>query len=296
MEGAPAGGGGRGEVVALQEHLGVGCKENAVGRKRWISSFSLLRTPYSLLSEFCSTMGDHRLRVVNQPLLCYIHLPHIIHLSVMSIPIVAVWKKEWNDPSFRRQTLITMPVLLAVLFTLARFLEFAEQRAGATLPDPVLVLFTPIDVTWLTFGLIYVGLVVGIGYLLRRPRYLLLAIQSYVVMVLFRIVAMYLLPLDPPASLIPLADPLVEYFGTGKVLTKDLFFSGHTATLFILFLAAPGRWVKAVFLTCTISVAVCVLVQHVHYSIDVFAGPVFAFTAYQLVMRFRRDLPASSPK
>ncbi len=49
--------------------------------------------------------------------------------------------------------------------------------------DPVLALFTPHDVTWLTFLLIYAGLLGAIAILMRDPRRLLLAIHTYIIMV-----------------------------------------------------------------------------------------------------------------
>ncbi|MGB2958557.1 MAG: phosphatase PAP2-related protein, partial [Bacteroidota bacterium] len=116
------------------------------------------------------------------------------------------------------------------------------------------------------------------------------ALQSYVVMVGIRMVAMSLVPLEPPPTMISLTDPTVEYLGTGTLLTKDLFFSGHTSTLFLLFLSAQIRWQKGMFLVCFVVVAVCVLIQHVHYTIDVFAAPFFAYGAYRLVVLGRRPL------
>jgi hypothetical protein len=251
--------------------------------------FYLLHTSYYLLIVL---YVPTKAFVVNHPALCYISLsPYSTH--AMPNPIVPTWKHEWSDPSFRRQTVITIPFLLIVLFTLARFLDIVEARPGVVLPDPILRFFTPRDVTWLTFGLIYVGIIVGVGYLIRHPRYLLLALQSYMVMVVLRIIAMFLLPLEPPLTMIPLADPFVEYFGTGALLTKDLFFSGHTSTLFILFLSTPDRRVKSIFLICTVTVALCVLLQHVHYSIDVFAAPVFGYAAYRIVLQVRKDLQSA---
>ena len=177
--------------------------------------------------------------------------------------------------------------MVAVLAVLASFLTAVERRAGVVLPDPLLASFAPLDLTWLTFALIYLGLLVAIGVLSRRPPLLLTAVQGYVVMVIIRMIAMYLVPLEPPPTMIALVDPTVETFGTGTTLTKDLFFSGHTSTLFLLFLVAPGRVWKAVFLTCTLTVAAAVVLQHVHYAIDVFAAPFFAFGALGLVKWIR---------
>lgn len=199
--------------------------------------------------------------------------------------ISASWRAAWVQREFRIQAMITAPALVVVLIVLSRFLARNEGRPGVVLPDPVLVLFQPADVTWLTFGLIYLGIVLAIITLLRHPSLLLLVVQSYVIMVIFRMVAMSLVPLEPPPAMLPLKDPLVEYIGTGTLLTKDLFFSGHTSTLFLLFLALPPGRVKAVFLLCTVVVAACVVLQHVHYTIDVVAAPFFAFGAFTIAKR-----------
>jgi hypothetical protein len=183
---------------------------------------------------------------------------------------------------------LTVPALVAVLALLARFLVFAEARPGVVLPDPVLALLAPRDLTWLTFGLIYLGLALGVARLSIEPRALVLALQAYVAMVLFRIAAMAVTPLAAPPGMIPLHDPLVRLFGPGTLLTKDLFFSGHTSTLFLLALAVPGRRSKVPFFFCTAAVGVSVLWQHVHYTVDVLAAPLFAYASFRLAAALDR--------
>jgi len=177
------------------------------------------------------------------------------------------------------RVLVTAPALAIMLFLLTRFLLWVETRPGIVLDDPVLRTFAPIDVNWITFAIIYGGVTAGVVFLSRYPERFVLAFQSYVIMVAFRIIAMALVPLDPPATPFPLLDPFVETFGTGAQLTKDLFFSGHTATLFLLFMVMPSKLTRILFFLCVLSVALCVLVQHVHYTIDVFAAPLFAYAA-----------------
>jgi hypothetical protein len=161
-----------------------------------------------------------------------------------------------------------------------------ERRPGAILPDPVLALLAPRDVTWPVFTLIYVGILLAVFLLVRTPVRLLLGVQAYVLMALLRIVVMWATPLDPPPGMIVLEDPLVQLFGgAAKPLTRDLFFSGHTSTMFLLFLAVPGRAAKAFFLACTASVAFLVLVQHVHYAVDVLAAPAFAYAAWRIARK-----------
>lgn len=194
-------------------------------------------------------------------------------------------KGGWQDKSLRLQLLFTIIVLASVLFALTNFLIFVEERQGVTLQDPLLNLFEARDVTWLTFIVIYAGVAFALVLLVRNPQALLLALRTYAIMVIFRMIAMYLLPLDPPSGMIPLVDPFVEYFGTGKTLSKDLFFSGHTATLFILYLTSERKAFRLIFLLLTIAVAACVIIQHVHYSIDVFAAPFFAYAAYVTALK-----------
>ena len=194
------------------------------------------------------------------------------------------WAEAWRDSRFRLRLLLTLPALVGVLALLTRFLDRVESRPGVTLPDPVLALFPARDVTWLTFGLIYFGVLFGLARLAAEPRRLVVALQAYVAMVLLRIAVMGVVPLEPPPGMIPLHDPLVRLFGPGRLLTRDLFFSGHTATLFLLALAVPGRRSKALFLLCTAAVGGCVLWQHVHYTVDVLVAPFFAYASYRIVV------------
>jgi hypothetical protein len=113
-----------------------------------------------------------------------------------------------------------------------------------------------------------------------------MAIQGYAVMVVMRIAAMWLVPLEPPQGMISLKDPFVEVFGgMAATLNKDLFFSGHASTLFLLFLTMTGAASRRIFFGCTIAVACCVLLQHAHYSIDVVVAFPFAYAAYRIVRR-----------
>lgn len=199
-----------------------------------------------------------------------------------------IWKTYLSEKKNQLNTILTLIVLALVLFFLPPFLQFIEQRPGFSFEDPVLMFFNPTDLTWFTFALIYAGLIIAVIHLAKKPSYLVLAMKTYAITVMFRIAAMYLLPLEPPQTMIPLNDPFVQFFGSGEVLTKDLFFSGHTSTLFILFLSVQKRMLKYVFLIFTTLVALCVVMQHVHYSIDVLAAPFFAFTSYKIAQSLEK--------
>lgn len=201
-------------------------------------------------------------------------IPHLNKLSDQ-------WRTAWHDLTFRWQFIITASGLIGIIFVLGVFLNLIEKRPGAVLTDPLLHLFKPVDLTWLTFTLIYLSVIVALSTLIFEPQRLLIAIRTYIFLAGFRILSMYLIPLDPPQMLIPLTDPFVESMSS-STLTRDLFFSGHTSTLFLLYLTAGNAVLRVFFLVCTILVGIFVLVQHVHYTIDVLAAPFYSYACYRM--------------
>ena len=202
--------------------------------------------------------------------------------------ILQHWKVFFRQRSKIYETVFSLFALAVLLILYTHFLNYVESRSGFSFDDPILRLFRPIDLTWLIFGLIYISLAAGIFYLAKDPNKFLLAVQLYSLIVIVRIIAMFLLPLNPPENIIILSDPLVEFFGSGKTLTKDLFFSGHTATLFMLGLVTAGR-TRIIFYTAAFLIAVSLLLQHVHYSIDVFASIIFVYAVYKFYSSIRKS-------
>ncbi|MEO8398406.1 MAG: phosphatase PAP2-related protein [Ignavibacteriaceae bacterium] len=197
--------------------------------------------------------------------------------------LIVIWKENFKTKNFKAEFFFTIISLVVLLFLFTRFLIFVEGRNGVAFNDPFLSLFNPIDTNLLTFGLIYISIFTGIFSLLKTPPNLVLALQAYVLMLIFRTLAMYSLPLDSPPTMIPLVDPIVKYLGTGIMPNKDFFFSGHTATLFLLFLVSEKKIFKVIFLICTIIVGFSVILQHTHYTVDVLAAPFFSYGAYRIV-------------
>ncbi|MDL1892918.1 hypothetical protein FBQ87_08510 [Sphingobacteriales bacterium CHB3] len=208
--------------------------------------------------------------------------------------MLTVWRNAFRNSAFRLQFMISVILLVAILNAFTRFLEWVELRDGAVLADPLLAMITPRDFTWVTFGIIYAGLVLAIVYLAKRPERLLLAVQAYILMLVVRTFMMYLAPLNPSPGLIVLQDPLVEFAGDGNAPTKDLFFSGHTSTMFLLSLVISHGWMKRVYLLFTILVAVCVVWQHVHYVIDVLVAPFVAYACYRVALQFQQKILGDS--
>ena len=197
--------------------------------------------------------------------------------------VSTAWREAWADKWLRAHLVATPFCLVLTLRALAAFLLWVEKRPGVRLSDPLLAAFEPRDCTWLVFALIYAALAVGLAVLAAHPKALVVAVQAYIIMILSRMCAMYVTALDAPPDMIPLRDPIIEIFGTGRLLTRDLFFSGHTSTIFLVLLAVPDRRFKPLLLACTLAVATGLLRQHVHYTIDVLVAPLFAFASHRAV-------------
>lgn len=200
------------------------------------------------------------------------------------------WKSFLKNKKNLNEFIITAVVVTAVIIAFSHFLDFIEHREGVVLNDPILNAFTPIDLTWFTFVLIYLSLIIFVVTTFNKPDRLLIAFQAYGLMLIFRAIAMYLTPFDAPTTLILLNDPFVQFFAKGDILTKDLFFSGHTGTLFLVFLLAENKTLKTIFLILTILVGAAVLLQHVHYSVDVFVAPFVAFGAYKIIKKIHSKI------
>src|SRR5512143_3122990 len=95
-----------------------------------------------------------------------------------SLPLAAraqdaagAWAEAWRSTSFRAHVVATPIALAATLDLLGHVLPWVESRSNvAPLADPVLAMLAPRDLTWLTFTLIYAGLIVGLVRLVGRPR------------------------------------------------------------------------------------------------------------------------------
>jgi hypothetical protein len=200
------------------------------------------------------------------------------------------WREFFNNKGNLVEFAATLAFITAALFIYSDFLDFNESRGGVTLSDPFLDKLPVINLTWIIFTFIYFPLLLAIIRFSIQPEKIMMALQAYGIMVLFRIAAMYSLPLNPPEGMIILRDPFVEFFGPSRIMVRDLFFSGHTATLFLIYLISAKNWTKLFYLGSTIIVAASLLFQHVHYTIDVLAAPFFAFAAYYIARSIREKV------
>lgn len=204
----------------------------------------------------------------------------------MSTEPALSWTDALRSRRFILLTVGTLVFLVGALLSLNTYLQFNEQRAGVRLADPVLARLPAVELSWAIFAMIYGSLIATVANLARQPRLLLIALQAYALLALIRIGMMYTIPLEAPAGMIMLVDPLVRVFGGGENWAKDLFFSGHTSTTFLCALSARSRAIRLACFAACATVAGLVLLQHVHYTIDVLVAPFVAYGSLRMAHHF----------
>ncbi len=190
------------------------------------------------------------------------------------------WREWIRRPRFRLALIAGLVLIGTILAFLPSFFQYIEKRPGKMLEDALLDRLPARDVSIPIFAALWGMAILFVVRSVRQPLFFLNMLLGFVLLFGLRILSMSLVPLDPPPGLIPLVDPISNSFYGENFITKDLFFSGHTASVCLFFFGLRKRGDKILaFLSCLI-VGVGVLVQHVHYTVDVVAAPIFTWLCY----------------
>ena len=189
------------------------------------------------------------------------------------------WSEAWQLRRFRNKTFVALALVAIILILLPSFFAFIEKRDGMVLQDFVLDRLPAMDVSIPTFIIIWSVVLLVFYRIYYNPSIFLVIAYGFILMCLCRVLTISLIPLNPPPGLIVLKDPIanIAYGGNGIFITKDLFYSGHTGNMFLFFLCLQHKWDKIIALVASFLVGILVMVQHIHYSIDVFAAFIFTY-------------------
>jgi hypothetical protein len=204
----------------------------------------------------------------------------------ISLTIKNRWKQACDTSPKLIRLLSGSAVLFTILSILPHFFAGIEKRQGIVLNDWVLAAVTPHNVSALIFIVIW-----GMGLLILcraifKPEIYITYVWALIFVSIIRMITISLFALDPPTGLIPLVDPLTGLFYGGANITKDLFFSGHIATVTLIFLCLEKRNDKIVAFFSILVIAALLIIQHIHYTIDILASPVITYTCYRLTKRW----------
>jgi len=157
---------------------------------------------------------------------------------------------------------------------------YVHTMKGVKVPDLILDLFDPIDLSFLfIYG--YVALIASMFLypLLFRMRMLHVVAFQFSLLLIVRSVFMIFTHLETPAGAVSVNYP---WFFRSLYFENDMFFSGHTAMTFLGFYLFRRSWLRYVFLVGSIVMGIVVLAMHVHYSIDVLAAFFVTYGSYRI--------------
>ena len=207
----------------------------------------------------------------------------------MPITILAELREEWQDAWqsawYRKRVIGGLALVIVILSLFPFFFQTIEKRSGYQLADPLLGWLHPHNVSIAIFVIIWAISLLGVLRAAQDPYMFLTFVWAYALLSVMRTLAITLVPLDPPVGLVGLVDPISNFFYGEKFVTRDLFFSGHTSSVFLIFLCLPGKMDRSLALVATVAVGYLLLVQHVHYTLDVLGAFVFGWLAFWTVRR-----------
>lgn len=195
------------------------------------------------------------------------------------------WKTVWQDKSFRYKLFTGIFLITIILISYPFFFQYIEKRKGFLFNDRVLSIIPAYDVYIPIFFFIWSSAFLLSIAAIKDPQILLTFLTSYIFLSLVRATSIFLFPLETPPGIIALIDPLSNHFYGVPFITKDLFFSGHVSTLFLMYLCHTKKSFKFYTLISCFCVSILVLVQHIHYSIDVLFAFPFASICYKIAKK-----------
>ena len=170
------------------------------------------------------------------------------------------WTAAWQDSRFRWQLILAIAVFAIFPWKADDYFQWIQQREGIVLQDFILAAIPARNVSIPIFAIIYLSVIYLIVRIIRQPK---------------------------QHGLVDLHDPIAELFSYGEnvAITKDLFFSGHTATMVFVCYFLPKGIERQWAMGLTGLLIALLLIQHVHYSVDVLAAPLATWVAIRLAKR-----------
>lgn len=196
------------------------------------------------------------------------------------------WTSAWSESLFKQKLLFAIAILLCLTPVFPVFYQYIETRQGYVYNDWLLNIIPATDVSIPIFTITWGMALFSLIRVVQSPSSLLNLMYGIIVLNISRFITISLVPLNPPNGLIDIWDPITDLFYGATYITKDLFYSGHTATQFLFFLILQKKSDKRLALITTTLMGMLVLLQHVHYTVDVIFAPPLTYLCYILAKKF----------
>ncbi|PZP51140.1 MAG: hypothetical protein DI598_03965 [Pseudopedobacter saltans] len=197
--------------------------------------------------------------------------------------IAIEWQLALRASQYKTALFVGLLIFGSLVMCLPAFFHVIQQRSGHQINDFLVNSLPSIDLSIPIFVVLWSVISLAVLRSLQNPQQFLTTLYAIIFLLLFRFLSITLVALEPPVGLIPIMDPVSNLtYGHADFITKDLFFSGHTSSMFLSFLCLSRKPEKTFALVATFVIAIFVLIQHVHYTIDVLAAPFFTYLSYRL--------------
>ena len=205
--------------------------------------------------------------------------------------IKEIWVEALQTTETRSKILLASILTIVILASMPFFFGQIEKRNGIVLNDWVLAYLPAHNVSLVIFAIIWSMGILVVSRALYDPNIYIKYAWTLFFVNLSRMITIAAFALDPPHGMVHLIDPITGIFYGNAVITKDLFYSGHTSTMMLIFLCVDKRSDKIVAFCALVAVIVLLLIQHIHYTIDVLAAPVFVYIIYRITCYFLKLSP-----
>ncbi len=197
------------------------------------------------------------------------------------------WIDAWNHKAFRMNFIFGLVLLtIAMIFTSFFFNHIQDNKEGVVLNDWLLQRLPAMDVSAYIVILMFSAACLFAFRGIPNPNMLITFLFAMILQLTLRMITISITGFMAPVGLIVLRDPMGSMLYQNRFITRDLFYSGHTALLCLFYLCSFKKPDRFYLLFVAVSVAILLLIQHVHYTLDVVCAPIFAFACFWTAKKF----------
>ncbi len=197
-------------------------------------------------------------------------------------------KDEWHGVHYKWWIYTLIGVLAGLVVSYHFYTRLgwvADQRALPTGSDWLLRRLPVVDVlpvlSWGWFGLHIFAAGAAALYYPRRMPFLIFMLSVFL---FIRTAFVFLSPIGHPTGMLDMSkmDWIFAKIMGAWTFNNEFVFSGHTGIPFLFYLFFETRGLKTIMLAGSITMAVCVLLSHNHYTVDVLAAYLVSYSIYKL--------------
>ena len=198
--------------------------------------------------------------------------------------------------SEHRRSLFEAFALLAVAYVVEHFANiyafaYMSRPTSNHVGDLFLDNLPVIDLNFLIIEGAFFSIILGVLYVLSKPRYVLFSLKALALFIIIRALFVSLTHIGfYPVHVAPGVGFFADLYSYLN-FQLGFFFSGHTGLPFLIALIFwDNRRARLVLLSLSLVFGIAVLLAHTHYSIDVLAEPFMAYGIFKIAQHlFPRD-------